>query len=219
LSDADSATIKAWGLLNREATGSQAGIPYPGTFIVDRNGVVLSRAFEQAYQERDTAASILLALKQSMAIDGGVELLGTSLKVRVSQTNAIAAPGHRVTLVLDVTPGPKIHVYAPGQVNYLPIEFKLDDSADFRAAAPKYPEPVDFVFAPLTERVKVYDRPFRLTREITLALTPDLRRRATAKDTLTVSGALAYQACDDTVCFRPDVVPLKWTFALTPFER
>ena len=35
------------------------GIPHPGTFIVDRKGVVSSRFFEDAYQERYTAATIL----------------------------------------------------------------------------------------------------------------------------------------------------------------
>lgn len=219
LSDNGSTVIKAWGLLNREATGSQVGIPYPGTFVIDRKGAIVSRSFEQAYQERDTAASILLALQQSMTVGPAIEVLGKYVKVGVSQTDVVAAPGHRVTLILDVTPGPKIHVYAPGQKSYVPIEFSLDDSADFKAAAAKYPAPRDFLFAPLKEHVQIYDRPVRLTRDITLALTPDLRRRATAKEALSVSGVLAYQACDDKVCYRPDSVPVKWTFTLTPFER
>jgi len=45
-------------------------IPYPGTFIVDRKGVV-SRFFEDAYQERYTAATILNSL--GTAVGGGID--------------------------------------------------------------------------------------------------------------------------------------------------
>ena len=58
-----------------------------------------------------------------------------------------------------------------------------------------------------------------MTHEITLALTPDLRRRATARETLTIEGGLAYQACDDAVCYRPDTIPLAWRVTLVPFVR
>jgi len=61
LSDTGSATITNYGILNTtEASTSRIrGIPFPGTFILDRRGVVTARFFEQNYQERDTAASIL----------------------------------------------------------------------------------------------------------------------------------------------------------------
>ena len=61
ISDAGSAIIKRYGILNeQEKPGTRSfGIPHPGTFIVDRNGVVTARFFEDAYQERYTAAAIL----------------------------------------------------------------------------------------------------------------------------------------------------------------
>lgn len=59
LSDAGSETITAWGLLNKEATGRTAGIPHPGTFMIDRAGTIISRSFEQPYQERRSATSLL----------------------------------------------------------------------------------------------------------------------------------------------------------------
>jgi peroxiredoxin Q/BCP len=62
ISDRDSAIIKRFGLLNTTvAPGTPSyGIPFPGTFIVDRRGVVRSRHFENAYQERATVASLLV---------------------------------------------------------------------------------------------------------------------------------------------------------------
>jgi alkyl hydroperoxide reductase subunit AhpC len=63
ISDPGSAIIKRFGILNeQQEPGTRSyGIPHPGTFIVDRNGVVTARFFEDAYQERYTAAAILAA--------------------------------------------------------------------------------------------------------------------------------------------------------------
>lgn len=220
MSDAGSATIDAWGIRNREATGRTAGIPHPGTFVIDRNGVIVSRSFETAYQERRTAASILSGDASSPArAEGSAAVSGKHLEVRLSQSDRVAAPGQRVTLILDVTPGRNIHVYAPEQQGYIPITLRLDASADLKAGPSRYPSPRDYVFAPLNERVKVFDRPFRVFQDVTLTLTPALRQRAQAKAMLTVTGTLEYQACDDRVCFPPDSVALTWSLGLTPIER
>ena len=63
IADPGSAIIRRYGILNRqqEAGTPTYGIPHPGTFIVDRKGVVTARFFEDAYQERYTAAAILTA--------------------------------------------------------------------------------------------------------------------------------------------------------------
>ena len=36
---------------------------------------------------------------------------------------------------------------------------------------------------------------------------------------MTIKGELNYQACDDTVCFTPQTVPLSWTVVLRPLDR
>jgi peroxiredoxin len=218
LSDEGSATIRAWGILNPYAIGKGVGIPYPGTFVLNRKGMVLTRSFEEAYQERATAASILETILASAA-DPGAEVTGKYITVRPGQTDHVAAPGQRLTLVADVTPGPNVHVYAPGQQGYIPVSLDLAPSDDFKATDTLYPEPGTYFFAPLEQTVKVYDRPFRLSRDVTLTLTPDVRQRATAGGTVTVRGTLGYQACDDRLCFSPDEVPLTWTITLSPIER
>src|ERR1700724_4635677 len=78
LSDAGSETIKQYGILNTtiDPKNELYGYPFPGTFIVDRQGIVTSRFFEEAYQERATVSSILVRLGQHVGvpatkIDGG----------------------------------------------------------------------------------------------------------------------------------------------------
>ena len=219
LSDEGSKTITAWGILNAAASGRTAGIPYPGTFIIDRSGVIRSRFFEREYQERSTATSILTRL--GLDAGGDVrEIDATQAQLRVSASDATVAPGQRVTLRIDVTPGPRMHVYAPGQQGYIPIALKLDASPDVRVVHPMtYPQAGTYYFAPLKETVRVYEKPFRLLQDVTLALTPALRQRATAGETLRLTGSLELQACDDKVCYRPQTLPLEWTMKLVPLGR
>jgi hypothetical protein len=136
------------------------------------------------------------------------------LLVRVDRDKRPARPGATITLYADVTPQPKMHVYAPEQKDYISIELATTAAPEFKAAAPKYPVPVDFYYAPLRETVKVYDKPFRISQDVTLAATADLRRRAAAGEPLTITGTLDYQACDDRVCYRPDSLTLTWTIPL-----
>ena len=51
LSDVGSEVIKRYGLLTEsvEVASRIYGIPHPGTFILDSNGRVLERFFEQGY--------------------------------------------------------------------------------------------------------------------------------------------------------------------------
>ena len=88
LSDQGSETIKRFGIFNtiaEEGLGPNAdnpavqadveqyvsvfgalpmivGTPFPGTFIVDPEGRVTSRFFEEFYRERNTASNIMLRL-------------------------------------------------------------------------------------------------------------------------------------------------------------
>jgi hypothetical protein len=142
------------------------------------------------------------------------ELSTKYLKVRLGPIDPTATPGGRAMLTLDVTPGPKIHVYAPGQNDYIPISLALDASKDFKTSPAKYPESLPLFLAPINMTAKVYNKPFQIAQTITLATTPALRQRAGAKETLIVNGTLKYQACDDLVCYRPDSLPVSWKIAL-----
>lgn len=215
LSDAGSKTITAWGILNTEAMGRTAGIPHPGTFIIDRAGTIVSRAFEQPYQERRSATSIMNQLSgtspgQTTAIRGAHATLA------VKASDAVAALGHRITLSVQITPDPKNHVYAPGQKGYIPVNLTVTADPAFKTYPAKYPPSAPYVFVPLNETVQVYSKPFTITQDVTLTLTPDMRARAAKGGVLTIRGELEYQACDDTVCHRPETLPVEWKVTLSP---
>jgi peroxiredoxin len=63
LSDPESKTIMAYGLLNKDAKGRTEGIPYPGTMVIGRNGVIAAKLFFEGYQRRHNAKEIIEAAK------------------------------------------------------------------------------------------------------------------------------------------------------------
>jgi hypothetical protein len=125
------------------------------------------------------------------------------LTVATSSSAPAVAPGKRVSLLADVTPKPKMHVYAPGQDGYIAITLTLDPDPAFTAAKAKYPAGEKILMKILNETQLVYEKPFRITQDVTLA------KRLSGP--LTIKGTLRYQACDDRICYLPITVPVQWT--------
>lgn len=220
VSDPDSSIIKRYGLLNEtvEPGNRSYGVPHPGTFMLDRNGVVTARFFEDAYQERSTAASILT--RQGAAPLGPTATADTAhLSLQAAVSDATVAPGARLSLMVDVTPRKGMHVYAPGKHGYQVVRLVIDPAPWLRTHPTRYPASEIYHFVPLDERVEVFTKPFRLTTDVTILATPEVQKRLAGQPSLTLSGALEYQACDDKVCFNPARVPLSFTLAVKPLDR
>ena len=124
-----------------------------------------------------------------------------------------------MSLVVDVTPGPGMHVYAPGATGYRVVNLVLDEAPGMRALETTYPASETYFFEPLNERVPVFQKPFRLTRDVLLDASPQAAAAVGSSTSLTVSGRLEYQACDDKICYNPVSVPLSWTFAIGALDR
>lgn len=229
LSDVGSVAIKRYDLLNREISPddrlgdfSPYGIPYPGTFVVDGSGRVVERFFQQRYQERFTASSIFLNLGDRIdGIDGdAVEIETNHIVALTYGSDAVVAPGNRLSLVVDVTPKPGIHVYAPGDHLYRVIRVRVDTPSFLRVHALSYPLSETYHYQPLDETVPVYQQPSRLVQDVTIPMIEETAAlSAVSGGRLTVRGALEYQACDDEVCYIPTEVPLTWEFRWRPLVR
>jgi DsbC/DsbD-like thiol-disulfide interchange protein len=124
------------------------------------------------------------------------------LTLAMSTSAPAAAPGEKLSLYVDVAPKPKMHVYAPDQTDYIPIELKVEPASSFKPQAIQYPAAEQFFFAPLKETQRVYSKPFRIALPITLAQNAALP--------LTIKGTVRYQACDDAICYLPQTVGVSW---------
>jgi DsbC/DsbD-like thiol-disulfide interchange protein len=134
------------------------------------------------------------------------------LTLTMSTGAATVAPGKTVSLYVDVVPKAKMHVYAPDQTDYIPIELKIETASGFRAQAIKYPASEPFYFEPLKETQRVYSKAFRIIQPITVA-------QNAAASTLTVKGTVRYQACDDAICYLPQTIPVSWKVVVEKSAR
>ena len=242
LSDAGSATIKRYGILNPVpeqlfgpngndptvkadaqkyvsvvgASARMVGIAFPGTFMLDRQGRVTSRSFEDS---SSTTANLMVKLGQGKAPVSATKVSTSHLDVTTYPSDESVAPGNRFSLVLEVEPRPRMHVYAPGAKDYRVISLNVTAQPFVRLLPVAYPSSEIYFFAPLNERVPVYQKPFTLVREVILEGQPEAQAAFRGQETLAISGTLEYQACDDKICFNPVSLPLSWRVTLRPIVR
>jgi hypothetical protein len=221
LADPGSAIIKAYGILNTgNPEGTRAyGVPYPGTFMLDASGTVVARYFEAAYQERSTVASILTRQGQGVGHGPAQTVRTAHVTVQAAASDGVVSPGSRFSLAIEVTPRPGMHVYAPGQHTYQTVKFATAGQLWLKLQPLRYPASEIYYFAPLDERVEVYQKAFTLVQDLTVLATAEAQKQLAGQKTVTVAGQLEYQACDDKVCYAPTAVPLSFTLDLTPLLR
>ena len=159
-------------------------------------------------------ASIVLAAVVTGASPHPSELLApaTSSKVAVQLTGPSqpARVGIPFAVQAEITPRAGIHVYAPGNRDYMPVALTLEWPKGVRIKEPVYPPGEPFIFGSLKEVVTTYQRPFKITQQATiLAGTAAARGRS-----IDVSGVVKYQACDDRICFPVAAIPVRVSIAV-----
>ena len=247
LADDDSSVITEFGILNTvaaEGLGENAddpevqadvakyvsafgaremivGTPYPGTFMVDSDGKVTSRFFEEFYRERNTTTNVMLKLGMGLSPIAAVQGETAHLKFTAYPSNTSVTVGTRFSLALDVTPGPNMHVYAPGaeEKGYRVIGFNLDQPEIARIEPVSYPESEIYYFEPLDEHVPVYQEKFTILQEVVMNGDVRAEEVMSTMDALTLTGTLDYQACDDAICFLPQSIPVSFTVDLEMPDR
>lgn len=220
LSDPESKIIRRYGLLNEidYPVGNFAhGVPFPGTFVTDAKGIIRTKDFEPTYQERRTAASLLVSEGDlAGASVHEVEIKNNLFTLRTSASNPQGATGQRITLALDFKMGEHLHAYAPGVTGYRPLKLTLDPNPMVTAHEVIFPKSRPYTFVPLNETVPVYEGAFRITQDITVNPPP---KDAPAPEQIDLTGTLEYQVCSDTLCHAPASVPVQWTIKVIPLDR
>ena len=247
LADEDSAVITAFGILNTvaaEAQGPDAdnpelvadiakyvsvfgassnivGTPFPGTFMLDAQGRVTSRFFEEFYRERNTTANVMLKLGAGLSPIEAIEGSTAHLKLTAYPSNPNITVGTKFSVAIEIEPNENIHLYAPGaeQLGYRVIGLTMAEVPHIRFEPMEFPDSEIYHFRPLDERVPVYQQPFILLQEAVVSGEPKAAEALAEIDALTLSGTLDYQACDDEICFDPVTVPLSFTLDVETLDR
>src|SRR5262245_42699286 len=121
-----------------------------------------------------------------------------------STSAATVARGATVTLWVDVTPKPNIHVYATDKYGFTPLALMLSRQPNVTLGQVKYPTPEAGISPGTDMLIPMYSKPFRLAQTATISPS------AKPGDVITIAGAVKYEACNDRLCFPATSLPITW---------
>jgi hypothetical protein len=221
LSDTDSRVIRAFGILNESVKpeSAQYGIPYPGTYLLDTQGKVVAKYFEQDMRERISASAILAGPLGEPVTAAHASVEAKHVVLTTAASTAVAMPGHRILLSVEINSPKRMHVYAPGVNGYIPVEWNMDLTGGTKSEPVLFPTPEKLYLKPIKETALVYRNKVRLTREITFGQESGLKPFVSPSGELVLKGSFRYQACNDRECYLPETVPIEWRFQFQGMER
>jgi AhpC/TSA family protein/cytochrome c biogenesis DsbD-like protein len=220
LGDPDSKIIEEYGVFNPEGTGMQKGFARPGYYFIDTKGIIREKFFEAKYRERLTGNSVIARLFPELGEEVAEMVEAPHLQLALEQSDRTGVPGTRVTLAAEVRLPADVHVYAPGAQGYKPIKLVIDALPEIDPKPVVYPQSKTLFLPAIKERVPVFEGTFRILQDVKVSSGMDFAG-SLGKDgkTLTIAGTLEYQACDQTKCYTPTSIPVKWLLQVFPLDR
>lgn len=213
LSDQGSRAIRDLGLYNDHvyeqhgAYGIQPrdehqGVPYPGTFVLDDNGVVVDKRFEQSYRVRPTGNALLERVLGLTTPSHGSETRSAAggVQVRAYLDSPTFGWFQQILLTVELTADPGLHVYGrPIPEGYVPVAIQVDPIEGLQIGEAEWPEPRPFRLEGLDEEFRVYEG--TLIGRVPLSFTG-----GEGIGDQVIRGTVTFQACADTYCLPPEMV-------------
>ena len=206
LSDPNSDVIRSFGILNTtipEDDHPWYGIPYPGVYITDAEGVITAKFFENNFTMRPGPEQLLAAIRgeevllkersgagAEVAVE--IELEGDSLPVGISR---------EIVARFSVPAGK--HLYnEPVPEGLIAAGIELDEQSDgIIAYTPVTPQTRSMTLSGDGHTLEVYEG------DVVLRLPVAQNGRAMEKDDdgrwVSISGRVQWQACDSEACGLP----------------
>ena len=218
LSDIDSEVIKKFGILNtlitpedtetdRQTGRSFYGVPFPGVYVTDENGVVIEKFFYRHYAARASAGSIMDSALGEILMAKAVpheSLSNDQIKITAFLADESLKFEYRSVLHVRLELEEGLHVYG-GDLpeGFVATIVSVDETKGLRVASTSYPDTIPKRFDALDVTLDVYEGvvdiaiPVSLTAEVMNWIIRDKPKF------MEIRVKVNYQACSDTVCYRP----------------
>ncbi len=226
LSDEDSAVIRAFGIMNTLIEPGEGahmrwyGIPYPGTYIVDADGVVVDKDFHQHHARRLSGAGLLHRVLGTVA-----ELQPDTPRVATATSEVglsihLSDPTLRLevlsTLVCRLEVAAGLRLYADGAPDaFTPVALELDADG-LRFGVVRWPDPAQLELPLLGVCVPVHEGSVTVTVPVTATSEIIRLGHGLERESVELVVRCTYQACDDTACGLPSVVSASLNVPLAP---
>lgn len=204
--------IRRYGILNDQVGREDAflyGIPYPGVYVTNEDGVVVAKFFHDTYKKRDSAEVLIdAALGRITQSDDAPRATGGDPEVRISAFvhggKGTIRQGIIRQLVVRIDLEPGMHVYGrPVPEGLTPTTVALSGPAGLIFQPPVYPPTETLRLESMGMELPVWSGqidiavPFYATGELASEVRPlDV-------DRVHLEVAVRYQACNDEVCLVP----------------
>ena len=203
LSDPDSEVIRSFGILNALIDPDDHpwfGIPYPGTYVVNANGVITHKFFDNSLAVRSGPEQLLRAAQgQPVPEATADEAACEAIQVNVSLDGSFLAATVQRDLVVRFSVPAGRHVYAePAPQGTVAVDLKLDENDRLVQRPIVRPMSEPHALAGTGESFQVHHDLFELRLPLTV------NKAAGRGDAeITVSGEVCWQSCDNEVCDIP----------------
>lgn len=212
LADEGSKVIREFGILNHHVTEEQVpfhGIPFPGTYLVDEDGIVTAKAFHSNLAQRESPEGLIDAALGEILLrseeptvaeqgDDGIELSvtyhGGGGAIRIGQLR-------RLVVRVDLPEG--LHIYDdPVPEGMQATRFRLVGPRGLRSLPVEKPptEPLDL---PGVGELRVWSGTVDFVLPVWAASELAEVVGTAGADDVTVELEIDYQACDDQACRLP----------------
>ena len=225
--------IREFGILNtlispddpEQAAGrSFYGVPFPGVYVTDENGVVTEKFFHRHYATRESAGAIrdsalgeILVRHEAPALELGTDqvqisafLSDTSLTFE-TQSDHIRAFRDRG--------GPAYVMVGRSLNGYIASEATIPDTPGLRVGAARYPPTHPREFPELGVTLNVYEG----VVVVAIPVTPNAELFNPANrdqpEEMNIPVSVLFQACSETICYTPRTEQLSLIVPVEPLLR
>ncbi len=204
LSDPDSDVIRSFGIVNTLIDPTDHpwyGIPYPGTYVVNPEGAITHKFFDNSLAVRAGREQLLRAAHGQPTLELKVsETAPDEVQVSVALDGDTLAPTVQKDLVVSFRVPSGRHVYAePAPRGSVAVDVALDENKRLVERPLVRPRSAPHTLAGTSESFQVYDGVF----ELRLPLTVNGAVGGGGRTDISISGEVCWQSCDDEVCDIP----------------
>ncbi len=218
LSDIDSKVIREYGILNDQIEPGDAylyGIPYPGAFVTDEDGVVVAKFFHDTYKKRDSPELLIdAALGRVVLSDDAPSTDGGDEEVRITAAvhggSGTIRQGIRRELVVRFELSDGLHIYGePVPDGMVPTTIRVSGPAGLIVEDTITPPTTPLRLSSLDVELPVWSDTVDLRVPIYGAGELVSEVRPLDRDSLQIEVEVRYQACNDDVCLLPKTETLR----------
>jgi len=158
--------------------------------------------------DRRTERSLGMGLAVSLGLLSAAAAETPDVRARIAAPSSLA-PGATAPVTVEMKLGENWHVnsHTPSEKFLIPTDVKLSATTGTLSAV-RYPRHVEKRFAFSERPLAVYEGTVRFETELSLP--------RDAAGSVSLTGTLSYQACNDKQCFPPDKLALEARIVVSP---